>query len=510
LIKKRLFSQETLIKTLLSRKQPRITMIKMRKSVALMLIVVFLMASCLIVAKPALSSADAAENSWASKASMQVARGALGVAVVNGKIYAIGGSAQDAHLATTKEFLSTNEEYDTETDTWTFKKRMPTPRAAFATAVYQNKIYCIGGKASSGYTGVNEVYDPATDTWETKTPMPTARGFVTANVVNGKIYLIGGSIIGGGTTINEVYDPATNSWTTKTSMPAYGGYVSAVFDAKIYLMAGSTLLIYEPATDDWSHGTPKPSGVGFGAAVATTGFLAPKRIYVIGDDFESGAYDVGVYNPESDTWAVGAKRLVTSYRNIMDFGVAIAHDILYVVGGYICDASYSVSGLGVFTPLYSNEQYTPFGYGTPDPSYDGTAPEIAVASPGNRTYYAGDVGLNFTVDEPVFSMHYELDGETAVEISGNTTIAGLSYGSHNITVYAVDAAGNVGASKTVFFTIAEEPEPFPVAAVAVVSTAVAAVIGLSLAVYLTKTRRTNQKTQNAASTDSSTPRQPNS
>jgi hypothetical protein len=63
----------------------------MGKSFAPLLILIFLIA-CIIVVKPASSSADAAENSWTSKAPMQVARGNLGVAVVNGKIYAIGGS----------------------------------------------------------------------------------------------------------------------------------------------------------------------------------------------------------------------------------------------------------------------------------------------------------------------------------------------------------------------------------------------------------------------------------
>jgi hypothetical protein len=64
----------------------------MRKSVAVMLVLVFLVASCLVVAKPAFSSADIAEDTWVAKAPMHQARAGLGVAAVNGKIYAIGGS----------------------------------------------------------------------------------------------------------------------------------------------------------------------------------------------------------------------------------------------------------------------------------------------------------------------------------------------------------------------------------------------------------------------------------
>lgn len=92
-------------------------------------------------------------------------------------------------------FVGTNEEYDPATDMWSFKKPMPTPREYFGIAVYQNKIYCMGGVSSIGYysngsiTGVNEVYDPATDTWETKASIPTPRRGLKANVVNGKIYL---------------------------------------------------------------------------------------------------------------------------------------------------------------------------------------------------------------------------------------------------------------------------------------------------------------------------------
>jgi N-acetylneuraminic acid mutarotase len=461
----------------------------MRKSAAAMLAFLFVAASCIVAVKPALSSADdSAENTWVSKASMQVARSGLGVAVVNGKIYAIGGYAEGG-------FLGTNEEYDPATDTWTYKKPMPTPRERFGIAVYQNKIYCIGGSIAGGYfsndsiTGVNEVYDPTTDTWETKTPLPTPRREVGANVVNGKIYLIGGIIpydTRGFSTLslNEVYDPETDSWTTKAEVPtAVSSSRSAVIDSKIYIITGSSNQIYDAGTDTWSSGTPLPeSSIGVARNEAATGVNALKRVYVFGGG------KTQVYDPESDRWTVGADMLTSR----SDFGVAVVSDMLYVIGGYT--AAYSNnSDYWMFGPeitLYAtNERYTPFGYGTPDPSYDGIAPEISVVSPVNRTYFTTDVGLNFTdialdftADEPVFSVHYVLDGGIPVEISGNTSLKGLAVGGHNVTVSAFDAAGNFGVSETVFFTIAE-PESFPTALVAAVSGTSVVVIGLCLLVY---------------------------
>ena len=81
--------------------------------------------------------AGAAENEWTARTRMPTARGGVGVAVVNGKIYAIGGLNNDTQLAV-------NEEYNPVTDTWTTRTPMPTARSGFAIAVYQNKIYCIG------------------------------------------------------------------------------------------------------------------------------------------------------------------------------------------------------------------------------------------------------------------------------------------------------------------------------------------------------------------------------
>ncbi len=161
------------------------------------------------------ANAQASQNqdSWASLASMPTARGGLGVAVVNGKIFAIGGFDGNSPL-------SVNEEYTPGTDMWTTKSSMPTARSGFAIAVYNDKIYCIGGivgtiGGTNQYVGNNEVYDPSTDTWQTEASMPTPRADLSANVVNGKIYLIGGMEYSGKSpfyveaNINEVYDPTS-------------------------------------------------------------------------------------------------------------------------------------------------------------------------------------------------------------------------------------------------------------------------------------------------------------
>jgi N-acetylneuraminic acid mutarotase len=357
----------------------------MSKTAALLLVLVFLTAPCTSVTMPVWVSADAVADSWVSKTPMQQARGGLGVAAVNGRIYAIGGTTESGQRIYTGGYLgnitggvsSTNEEYNPEMDTWTLKSPMPTPRADFAIVAYENRIYCIGGRTNTSVTNVNEVYNPESNTWETKTSAPTARSGVTANIVNGKIYVIGGDPNG---TRNEVYDPATNSWTTKTPLPEppFNGYMSAALDGKIYAIGGlsqeSNLnLIYDAESDKWSYGASPPTSVRFGAAVATTGVNAPKRIYVIGET--SGLSEgedkcfVRVYDPATNSWAFGTD--IPTYRE--NLGIAVVNDILYAIGG----TTHTVSVVSSFKPTKVNEQYTPIGYGTPEPAVQSPSPSPA-------------------------------------------------------------------------------------------------------------------------------------
>jgi hypothetical protein len=113
---------------------------------------------------------------------------------------------------------------------------------------------------------------------------------------------------------------------------------------------------------------------------------------------------------------------------------------------------------------------------------DTTPPTISALSIQNTTYGTTDVDLNFSVNEPVSQITYSLDGQENVTIAGNTTLADLSAGTHNVTVYAWDTAGNVEASKTITFTVT----PFPTAPAAAASVASIAAVTAGLLVYFKK------------------------
>ncbi len=99
-------------------------------------------------------------GAWATKAAMPTARGlSLGVGVVNGILYAVGGN--DGATV-----LNAVEAYDPLAGTWATKAAMPTARDRLAVGVVNGILYAVGGYSGSGSSGFAtvEAYDPGTDT----------------------------------------------------------------------------------------------------------------------------------------------------------------------------------------------------------------------------------------------------------------------------------------------------------------------------------------------------------
>jgi hypothetical protein len=169
------------------------------------------------------------------------------------------------------------------------------------------------------------------------------------------------------------------------------------------------------------------------------------------------------------------------------------------LGSYIVDGVYAKSLFWITESVSLNLSdgshtiiATAFSLGSSCVTFtiDTTPPNVSIASPENKTYESFDVQLNFTVNEPASQIAYSLDGRDNVTVEGNTTLTGLSPGTYNVTVYAQDLAGNVGASETIYFNIAEEPEPesFPTTLViALVATVV--FVGVGILLYFKKRKR---------------------
>jgi hypothetical protein len=109
-------------------------------------------------------------------------------------------------------------------------------------------------------------------------------------------------------------------------------------------------------------------------------------------------------------------------------------------------------------------------------------PSVRLISPENTTYTSGNVILNFTVNKQTTWIGYSLDGQENVTVTGNTTIAGVSLGLHNLTVYARDSLENMGNSNMVWFSVAE---PFPTTLI-VASVITVATVSVIVLVYFKK------------------------
>jgi len=107
---------------------------------------------------------------------------------------------------------------------WQQAAPMPTPGYGISCAVVNGRVYAIGGLRdwtdSLAPRRVVEAYDAAQDTWLTGfAPMPQTRWFCGCAALDGKIYVIGGT--DGCCQVSRVdrFDPAANRWDTVAPLP---------------------------------------------------------------------------------------------------------------------------------------------------------------------------------------------------------------------------------------------------------------------------------------------------
>lgn len=116
---------------------------------------------------------------------------------IGAKIYLIGGVTGQPY-----QLVSQVDVFDTTTGVWTQAAPLPTPRMGLSAVLMNGKIYAVGGSADGMPLAVVEEYDPVLNCWRRVTSLPSARtrGCAAAAVdATGIhfIHFIGGNIGGG-------------------------------------------------------------------------------------------------------------------------------------------------------------------------------------------------------------------------------------------------------------------------------------------------------------------------
>jgi N-acetylneuraminic acid mutarotase len=202
---------------------------------------------------------DVTTNTWSKGPPLPTARGALTATAVGTKIYAIGGaknpsySTPELRPTVPVENVATNEVYDTTTNTWSSVRPMLTARNHHGAALIDGKIYVVGGRVGSTFiiglstnVSTHEVYDVAKNTWSSVLGVPTARSGVGTAVLNGRLHVLGGEAylndLVGTYRTHEAYDPRTNNWERLPPMPTpRHGLAVAEIGGKIYAVSGSNV-----------------------------------------------------------------------------------------------------------------------------------------------------------------------------------------------------------------------------------------------------------------------------
>uniref|UniRef100_A0A8C3DK80 Kelch like family member 18 n=1 Tax=Corvus moneduloides TaxID=1196302 RepID=A0A8C3DK80_CORMO len=242
---------------------------------------------------------DPIANRWEKCQPMATARSRVGVAVVNGLLYAIGG--YDGQLR-----LSTVEVYNPDTDSWSKVESMNSKRSAMGTVVLDGQIYVCGGYDGNSSLNSVESYSPETNKWTAVTPMSSNRSAAGVTVFEGRIYVSGGH--DGLQIFNSVeyYNPHTSSWHAVSPMlnkrcrhgaAALGSrmFVCGGYDGSGFLSAAE---VYSSMADQWYLIVPMNTRRSRVSLVANCG-----RLYAVGGyDGQSNLSSVEMYDPETNRW----------------------------------------------------------------------------------------------------------------------------------------------------------------------------------------------------------------
>lgn len=130
---------------------------------------------------------------------MSTRRSSVGVAVLGGKLYAVGG-----YDGASRQCLHTVERYDPAADAWESVEEMGARRSGCGVGVVEGALFAVGGHDGPAVRRSVERYRPA-EGWAPAPPMHTARRNAAVAAHHERLYVVGGD--DGAANLNTVEVP---------------------------------------------------------------------------------------------------------------------------------------------------------------------------------------------------------------------------------------------------------------------------------------------------------------
>mmetsp|Transcript_79361 Transcript_79361/g.220826 ORF Transcript_79361/g.220826 Transcript_79361/m.220826 type:complete len:434 (-) Transcript_79361:119-1420(-) len=266
------------------------------------------------------------------------------VQTADSRLYAIGGHDAGGRA------LASGEVFDPAANSWTPLPAMLSRRADLAAAILEGKLYALGGVDGQMVLASTEVFDPETGYWMRAAPMAMARMGLAAAALDGRLVALGGSEYDRCLSTVEVYEPMLGVWKELPPMQACRvHFAAAAAEGKLYAVGGldggdqplASAECFDMATGAWSALPTLSNSLSHLGAVAEAG-----RLLVCGGRRHGGLPSdaVEILDVGAHVWVTLAPMSLPRMR----LGVGVANGRLYVVGGSSgeCLASTEVLELG--------------------------------------------------------------------------------------------------------------------------------------------------------------------
>ncbi|OBF88006.1 protein kinase [Mycobacterium sp. 852002-51163_SCH5372311] len=279
---------------------------------------------------------DLMAKTWDALPDMASPRHGMAVDAVDKAVYAVGGSTAvgDGQVVATAEVLNLPARKIQPASQWRSLPDAPTARLMMAWAVLNDKIWIMGGLRNGVPLQTVESYDPKTGVWQPGPPLPIPLHHAAAATYRGEVVVLGGESeknIGNGT--NKVFALRGNNWVELPSLKhARVAPAAAVVGDKLVAVGGQSAKQLVPQTEvfdgsSWKDAADMPTPREHLAAVSDGTYL-----YAIGGRFLSASKNTAAleqFDPASGKWT----KLVGMPTPRGSYGAAYIDGRIVVVGG---------------------------------------------------------------------------------------------------------------------------------------------------------------------------------